>query len=114
MLFYGKIFIDLKVIGCLRFDFFGYLSINKGYCVPFVIELDGPFHFQNIHNKLDITQKYDCLKDYYCVVNRICLLRIDIYDCINKFKDIIELFFHDMIEKKRLIRRCVGESYGNQ
>lgn len=109
-----KTFTNLKCISLLRYDFHGYLYIEDGSVAQFVIELDGPQHFENIFNDLKKRQKYDCIKDYYCIIHNICLLRIELNYCKKeklKLNEIIKSFFNLIINKKNLVHQYIGNSY---
>ena len=107
-----KRFSNLKLTNSyLRYDFYGYLSIGNGLIIQFIIELDGPHHFKQIFGDFEEKKKRDIYKDYYCIVNRICLLRIDIYNHKGSFEQIIKTFFAQIKSTKRLIHEYIGDSY---
>ena len=105
-----KSFVDLKNKKPLRYDIFGFLYMSKGFLAPFVIEVDDKAHFIKKNNVHDI------YKNYYCWINGFCLLRIDMeYNKKNDvtYDTIIKSFFDDIINKKRLIHKYIGNSYFN-
>lgn len=70
----------------LRFDF--YLSDFN-----VLVEIDGGFHFiQTKLNNLEKQQKYDKLKDEYCLKNKIPLIRISESFIKNNIDEVYEIF----------------------
>lgn len=66
----------------LRFDFAVFDERNK---LLSLIEFDGRFHFEKVHetHDLELQKKYDELKNYYCVKNKIQLIRIPYWEMEN-------------------------------
>ena len=85
--------------GLLRFDFAVFDTKDD---LKLLIEYDGEFHFENIHNdeRFTILQTHDNLKNQYCKDNSIPLLRIPYWEFDN-----IEKILYDVCQ----IDICVGK-----
>jgi len=97
-------FFDLKYKSLLFYDFHGYINIDKNITVEFAIEIDGPFHSE------DIQIKRDHLKNKYSISNCIHLLRVDIHSTkkgTNEINNIINNFIQDIKNTKRIIFKQV-------
>ena len=74
----------------LRFDF---AIIDNFKNVKYLIEYDGKFHFEKVHNNHDFEKqlKYDMMKNDYCTANNIKLIRIPYWEFKNIAKIIDDL-----------------------
>lgn len=82
-----KKFIDCRDKDILPFDF--YLA-NKNL----IIEFDGKHHYQNIWGNLGLVRKHDNIKNEYCRVHNINILRIPYWEEPNMLKYITSLINH--------------------
>lgn len=73
-------FDDCRDVGKLFFDF----AIYQNNLLECLIEVDGQFHFKDYYGQLDGQVKRDLIKNNYCIMNKIKLLRIPYWDIENK------------------------------
>lgn len=76
-----KTFDGCKNKDVLPFDF--YLPKHN-----LIIEYDGPYHYKNISGKLGIQRKHDNIKNEYCRINNINLLRVPYWEEFQMIKHI--------------------------
>lgn len=97
-----KTFPDLKSKALLRFD----CAIIRGNEVVFIIEYDGPFHYEAIFSEQDLlgTQARDALKDEYCKNNNIELLRLSCRNSRAKNKQLLL----EKLDEYGIRKKCVN------
>ena len=88
--------------GLLRFDF-GILNDNNLVCL---IEYDGEFHYKQCYEKHDVDkqQKYDNLKNEYCIKNNIPLIRIPYWEKDNISEILTDIFICENTESKFIVK----------
>lgn len=81
----------------LRFDFAILNTLNE---IIYLIEFDGEFHYKKMYEGHDLERqkRYDKMKDNYCKMHNIKLLRIPYWEFDN-IDDILDLYFKNYIGK---------------
>ena len=94
-------FDDLKGdYNVLRFDFAIFIE-NKLYCL---IEYDGEYHYKSVNrNNLSKIQRYDGIKNKYCIENHIPLIRIPYWEIKNIKEILFDIFVNKNINNKFVV-----------
>ena len=101
------IFEDLKGDSSfLRYDF----AIFENDSLLYLIEYDGEFHYKKFYEEqnLDRQQKYDKLKNEYCIKNNIPLIRIPYWERDNISEILTDIFICKNLNSKFIVNNNMG------
>lgn len=102
------VFENLKgSFGFLRFDF---AILNKDKKVDLLIEYDGEFHYKKFYEEqnFDKQQRYDKLKNEYCIKNNIPLIRIPYWEKDNISEILTDIFICKNLNNKFIVNNNMG------
>ena len=102
------VFENLKgSFGFLRFDF---AILNKDKKIDLLIEYDGEFHYKKFYEEqnFDKQQRYDKLKNEYCIKNNIPLIRIPYWEKDNISEILTDIFICKNLNSKFIVNNNMG------